>query len=141
MAKKPKGATFAELIRQPTWSERDAAEPARHGVRPGQYNTAGELFDLNGLALVRIRQDLTPRQAQALLAEGALVAHESCGCGGWTRCQPDWLSNDALSRLRATAEPPQLAGRDAPTWIDLWSSDTGPVIYLHGDVRWGGELS
>ena len=85
------------------------------------------------------QEDITPKRAQELVSGGAFVAHEGCGCGGWAGCQLDWLSSDALSRVRAGSAP-SLRGRGMPTWIDVWSSETGQVVYLHGDVQWGDEL-
>lgn len=138
VARKSKGPTFAELIKQPTWSEAKSRQAGEHAVRPGRYNHAGELFDPSGRLLVLEREDITPQRAQELVSGGALVAHEGCGCGGWAGCQPDWSSSDAVSRLGTCS--PSLRGRGVPTWIDLWSSEAGQVVYLHGDVQWGNEL-
>jgi len=138
MAKKSKGATFAELLKQPTWSEGDAQKSRKPAARPGGHNAAGELFDPSGRPLRLLHEDLTPDQAQEWVRSGALVAFEGCGCGGWTRCQPEWLSTDALSQLRSAPAPEFGRGHRAPTWIDVWSSDQSQiVVYLHGDVRWG----
>lgn len=140
MAKKPKGATFSELMKQPTWSEAGVRGSGEHAVRPGKYNAAGDLFDPSGEPILLQQELVSPELAQELVKRGALVAHESCGCGGWTGCQPEWLSKEALTRLRSAHAPALEEGRGVPTWIDVWSSDKGQVIYLHGDVRWGDEL-
>jgi hypothetical protein len=139
VARKSKGPTFAELLKQRTWSEAEPRESGEHAVRPGKYNHAGELFDPSGQLLVLQQEDISPQRAQELVRGGARVAHEVCGCGGWAGCQPDWLSSDALSRVRSGSAP-SLRGRGVPTWIDVWSSAAGHVIYLHGDVQWGDEL-
>lgn len=140
MAKKSKGPTFAELLKQPTWSQAGARESGEHAVRPGKYNAAGELFDPSGRPLLPQHEDITPKQAQELVRAGALVAYEGCGCGGWTGCQPEWLDSEALSRLRSAPQPKLVGGHGAPTWIDVWSSDLEQVIYLHGDLMWGDEI-
>lgn len=31
-------------------------------------------------------------------------------------------------------------GYGAPTWIDLWVSETSTVVFLHGDVVWDEVL-
>ena len=140
MTRKSKATTFAELLKQPSWSESDARVSREHAVRPGTYNAAGELFDPSGRPMVLEREDVTPGLAQKLVEGGALVAHELCGCGGWTGCPPEWLPLEALARLQL-AEAPELVGRrGVPTWIDVCSTDKSEVVYLHGDVRWGDVL-
>ena len=141
MAKKSKGATFAELLKQPTWSEGDGLRSRKPAVRPAGHNAAGEFFDPSGRALLLLHENVTPDLAHARVRSGALLAYEGCGCGGWTRCQPDWLSSDALSRLHSASAPEFVKGHRAPTWIDVWSSDLSQVVvYLHGDVRWGDVI-
>jgi len=140
MAKKSKAPTFAELLKQPTWSEGGARVSGEHAVRPGRYNSAGELFDPSGRPIRPRQECATPELAQELVNGGALVAHEGCGCGGWQGCQPEWLTSDALTRLRWAQGPELIASHGVPTWIDVWSSDESVVVYLHGDVRWGDEF-
>jgi len=142
MAKKSKGATFAELLKKAPRSEGDVQRSGKHAARPGRYNLAGDLFDPSGRRLLLLHEDITPDQAREWVRGGALVAYESCGCGGWTGCQPEWLTGDALSRLHSASAPEFVGGHGAPAWIDVWSSDLSRVVvYLHGDVRWGDELA
>jgi len=140
MTKKSKGPTFAELLREPTWSDAKGRHSPEHAIRPGKYNSAGELFDPSGRPLLPAQEYVTPELAQELVAGGALVAHEGCGCGGWTGCQPEWLSPEALARLRSAPVPELVGGHGVPTWIDVWSNDVAQVVYLHGDVPWGDEF-
>lgn len=141
MAKKRNGATFAELLTKPPRSDGDAQRSGKHAVRPGRYNLAGDLFDPGGRRLFLLHEDIRPHRAREWVSGGALVAYEACGCGGWTGCQPDWLTSDGLSRLQSAPAPQFVGGHGAPTWIDVWSSALDRVVvYLHGDVRWGDEL-
>ncbi|XGX79822.1 hypothetical protein LQK93_02639 [Terrabacter sp. BE26] len=140
MVRKSKGPTFAELLKQPTWSEAEPRVPGEYAVRPGKYNAAGELFDPSGAPIRPQQEYVTPELAQELVNGGALVAHEGCGCGGWQGCQPVWLSVDALRRVRSGQAPELIGSHGTPTWIDVWSSDDGVIVYLHGDVRWGDEI-
>jgi hypothetical protein len=140
MAKKSKGPTFSELLKRPTWSEGEARVSGEHAVRPGKYNAAGELIGPSGRPILLQQEFVTPQLAQELVERGALVAHEVCGCGGWTGCQPSWLPEEALTRLRSAHAPVLVEDHGVPTWIDVWGSDEGQVVYLHGDVRWRDEF-
>lgn len=113
------------------------AEPRpKHDVSPGGYNSAGELFDPTGHVLQRVRRNITPAVAQQQVRDGAQLAWEGCGCGGWSGCVPIWITADIRAAL-GTGLKPRFTGRhNAPTWIDLWHGDNGPVVYAHGDVKW-----
>jgi len=126
--------TFAEIV-----EEVRATPPTPIQVRPGGVNAAGQLFDPSG-SLLAARSVIDPARAAALVSDGALVAFEGCGCGGFAGgCQPQWADAGSLARLRAAGNPRFVKGYGSPTWIDEWSSESGAVVFLHGDVKWGDE--
>lgn len=138
MAHRQKGPTFADLVKQPTWSESEAAVTGQHAPRPGRFNAAGEFFDPDGMRLRPVQGDATPEEAQRLVSAGALVVYESCGCGGWVgSCTPRWVAEASLAALRG-GPMPRFTGRyGTPTWIDVWANDESTVVFAHGDVSWG----
>lgn len=126
--------TLAEIV-----AEVRAAPPEPVVVRPGAVNASGQFFDPAG-ALLTSQRSIDPAQAAALVADGALVAFEGCGCGGFGGgCQPEWADESARERLASAGSPRFVKGFGSPTWIDEWSSESSTVVFLHGDVKWGEE--
>lgn len=71
-------------------------------------------------------------RAQELLASGALMAVDDCGCGGY--CGLDWP--DATERRDLARRPPRLSRRRFG-WFEEWHTDTGHrLLVQYGDVRW-----
>lgn len=133
MAKKRHEPTFKDFLSEPTWSETDAPT----NIRPGTFNFSGEFFDLSGNVLSRSQADVTPKVAQALVDDGAVVAFEGCGCGGGGGCAATWFTDDALDSVRGGPKPAYVKGYGSPTWIDVWTNDDTTVVYAHGDIEWG----
>jgi hypothetical protein len=133
VAGRRRSRTFAEILddelSRPT-SRRSA--PAS----PGRFNRDGDLFTPDGHELGLVAVDLSAEVALACVRAGAAVAHEGCGCGGGGTCHPTWFSGDRLARAREVL--PDVRGRRAPAWIDLWEWDGGLVVFVHGDVTWAG---
>lgn len=139
MSKKPRAQTFAEMVGEPTWSERPVPTEGAYAVRPGAFNLAGELFAPDGQVLRCTARDITPRQAKKLVLRGALVAHEGCGCGGgYSDCGPVWVTAASLEQLPSSA-PPEFVDGQSPTWIDAWKGEDVTVVFTHGDVEWAGR--
>ena len=107
-------------------------------VRPGGVNPAGDFFDPAGNLLTLVGR-IQPGEAQELVAAGAQLAYEGCGCGGSAGCSPEWLAAEARAQI-ATQKPRFIKVYGSPTWIDCWSGDGGFVVYAHGDVAWGDVL-
>lgn len=127
--------TLAEIVEEVRATPRPPI-----AVRKGSFNSAGQLFDPAGAPLTPVKNPITPARAAELVAEGALVAFEGCGCGGFAGgCQPEWADSESLTRLTAADNPRFVKGYGSPTWIDEWSSDSSTVVFLHGDVEWGDE--
>lgn len=139
MSKKRNSPTFKDILGEATWSERDDDPRGEHAIRPGAFNIAGEFFDQSGARLTRTGE-ATPAEAQRLVADGAHIAFEGCGCGGWNGCSPEWFTGDSLAELRAAPKPRFVKGYGSPTWIDVWEGDSGKVVFAHGDVKWGASL-
>lgn len=139
--RKPTGPSFADLVKEPTWSQSDASRSGRHASRPGRFNGAGEFFDPSGSQLQLVAENITAEEAQQLLEAGAALVAESCGCGGtYGDCTPVWATDEQLHELRS-GPPPRPTGRhSAPTWLDLWAGDRVSVVFAHGDVSWGDVL-
>ena len=126
--------TFAEIV------ENVRATPKTPiTVRPGTFNADGQFFDPSGTLLART-SSISESVAADLVADGALVVFESCGCGGGGGCIPEWIDTDGLNRLRTADKPRFVRGYGSPTWIDHWTGAAGEVVFLHGDVEWGGVL-
>lgn len=104
----------------------------------GTFNDQGQFLAPDGDVLIRVKSSISPSKAASLVATGALVAFEDCGCGGYAGgCIPEWVSTE---RLAAAGKPKFVKGYGSPTWIDIWKSDSSTVVFLHGDVKWGDEL-
>jgi hypothetical protein len=126
--------TFAEIV------ENVRATPKTPiTVRPGTFNADGQFFDPSGTLLTRTKNSIAESKAADLVADGALVVFEGCGCGGGG-CIPEWISTDDLDRLRTADKPRFVKGYGSPTWIDQWTGAAGDVVFLHGDVEWGDVL-
>jgi hypothetical protein len=110
--------------------------------RPGAFNLAGELFDPSGVLLRLATSEITPDQAADSVRGGALLAFESCGCGGGPGggCEIEWFDSADVDRANPHGEPTFVRGFGSPTWIDLWSGDGRQVVFAHGDVKWGSIL-
>jgi hypothetical protein len=111
-------------------------------TRPGTFNLAGEFFDPTGVLLRLATSEITPDQAANAVRNGALLAFESCGCGGGPGggCKIQWFDSADLGRAKLHGEPTFVRGFGSPTWIDLWSGDDRQVVFAHGDVKWGSIL-
>ncbi|TKV60677.1 hypothetical protein FDO65_03010 [Nakamurella flava] len=98
----------------------------------------------DGRVFVEIDPDLIPDAAVDLVAGGASVAWDSCGCRGY--CGIEWFDADDTAVLVRSGPPvfvpasrkvPHAAGR-----LSAWHTDDGQVLVLaSGEVRWGGLLS
>lgn len=133
MAKRDKSTPFANLV-----AEVRSQPPRERVVRPGGVNRDGDFFDPDGRMLRLTAEEISPAAARTSVAGGAQVVFEACGCGGGGGdCVPDWIDTTGLTEL---PEPRFTDANRTPTWIDLWSSDQGEVVYLHGSVAWGDRL-
>lgn len=110
--------------------------------RPGGFNLAGEFFDPSGVLLRLAASEIAPDQAADSVRGGALLAFESCGCGGVPGggCKIECFDSADVVRANLHGEPTFVRGFGSPTWIDLWSANDRQVVFAHGDVKWGSML-
>jgi hypothetical protein len=128
--------TFAEIVDQVL-----ATPPTPIVVRAGGFNTSGQFFAPSGEQVVLKKTSVSPSEAAELVAAGALVVFEGCGCGGSAGgCTPEWLDTEQVARIRVAGKPEFIRGYGSPTWIDYWIGESETVVFLHGDVKWGDEL-
>lgn len=87
--------------------------------------------------------ELSPAEAAAMVAAGATVAWDSCGCQGY--CGMEWFpATDNARFLRAG--PPEFVPRSrkvphADGHLSAWRTDDGQVLVLATrEVRWGGLM-
>ena len=119
-----------------------ADPPARPdpNEKPGRFNELGQLFDPQGRRLQRSKTAITPQQARTLVESGAELAFESCGCGGWSGCQPSWFEPHQKKMMTESGPPRFVRGSTLPTFIDVWTNEGTTVVFLHGDVQWAELL-
>jgi hypothetical protein len=129
---KKRRSTFADLMRAESVRADSSDVTERH---PGEFNAHRQLFDLDGIELVRTKTRITPKEAVALVSAGAKAASEGCGCGGWSGCQPIWLTADDVVRLLSNGKPRRLKGGN-PAWIDVWAGEGSTLVFAHGDIAW-----
>ena len=130
--RRPSFAEIAATLQATANSERrEEDEPPT----PGRFTETGDLIHLDGTPLTRERK-MSPKEAAALLAAGADVAFEGCGCGGYIGCQPRWCDEDELAALKLVGKPRLVNRSGADTWIDLWTGNSRNVVLLNGDVKW-----
>ncbi len=86
---------------------------------------------------------LDPAAAQELVAAGATVAWDSCGCRGY--CGMEWFDRADNALFLRTGSPQFVApSRKVPHatgHLSAWRTDDGQVLVLASrEVRWGGLL-
>jgi hypothetical protein len=78
---------------------------------------------------------LSPRRAYELVAAGAAVAFDDCGCGGF--CGPVCVDHDRLKRLVQHGPPRVRRKGKGIGALEEWRTDDGDLLVLaRGDVRW-----
>jgi hypothetical protein len=125
---------FADIV-----AELSAQPKVQRQVTPGEHNRQGDLFDPAGRLLTKAHE-ITTAEARESVLNGSQLAFEGCGCGGWSGCMPIWIGADERREIAARSKPRFVKKHGSPTWIELWHSDDGSVVYAHGDVEWGDAL-
>ncbi len=105
-AKAVQRPTFADLVREPTWSETDAARSGRYAPTSGRFNRVGDLYDLDLRS-----HELAPEPAEGRTDLDAVVDGRRPVAGGLAKCRNkltkllqrwDMLINCTASPLEAT---------------------------------------
>ena len=128
-----KRATFAELVADVTKTPAHAPRVAVGLNRDGSFGGPdGERFEL-------VRQDLTPIEARQLVAQGALVVVDACGCGAGpgSGCELLWLLPGQLIELARTV-PELHASNNGLAYLAEWRSVGGDrsLVQVAGEVSW-----
>lgn len=101
---------------------------------PGQRNRDDELATPAGERMELLREDVTPEEAAAAVARGALIVWGGCGCGPTDCGELEWIDGE-----QTRGEIPQLdhRARSAPSWLDLWGTESVEIVFAHGGLSWG----
>ena len=128
MSRQPKAKPFAEVVReveqQPVATVRDYS-----GV-----------VDPNGRRWHQHLAEISPARALELVKEGAPVAWDPCGCGGY--CGFDWFAADDVARMVAAGTPTVRHTKRKRGNLSVWTSDDGGVLVVAEDaVQWGDAIN
>ena len=127
VSKQPKGKTFAEMVRQ---VEKQPFVPA------ADYSG---VVDPSGRRWREHLRQISPARALELAREGASVAWDSCGCGGF--CGFAWYGTEEVARMIRSGAPVVWSTKKRRGNISEWSSSDGGVLVVAEDaVQWGGVI-
>jgi hypothetical protein len=133
MAKRDAAKPFVEMVRDLVYAP-TPPEPA-----PGVDLSAEKFHGPGGVVWLRDADTLTASEALRAVEQGALVAWDSCGCGGG--CPLKWPDTASLQRMSKTA--PEVP--DSKRYFGAltgWRSVDGRryLVVVNGAIRWGEEL-
>ena len=127
MSKQPKVKTFAEVVRE---VEQQPVVPAR------DYSG---VVDPSGRRWHQHLAEISPARALELAKEGASIAWDPCGCGGY--CGFDWYAADQAARMVAAGTPNVRHTKRRSGNISVWTSEDGGVLVVAEDaVEWGDVI-
>lgn len=127
--------TFAEIVAEvdATPSSPVVAAP----VEPGKYS-GSTLYDPDGHALVEAgSRDLSPDELRAAVLDGARLAWDDCGCGGYCNAIA-WPAREDLIR-EAHRSAPRFQ-KNTGVHVRMLTGNGGDVVLAEGRVRWGDLL-
>lgn len=133
VSKRGRAAPFSEVVA--ALKEHAPAERPKPPT-PGLHDET--LVDQHGKPYRFERDDVTPAEALALATAGALVAWDSCSCGG--HCGLEWFGREEVRKMVLAGEP---RIRKKNYWEEIWemrSADGECILLVLGDVRWGNLL-
>jgi hypothetical protein len=126
MSKRPKGKTFADIVReveqQPVVPERDYS-----GV-----------VDPSGRRWHRDEAEVSPARALELAGDGASVAWDNCGFGC---CDFYWYTPEDVARMVAAGTPKVRQTKRRKGILSVWTSGDGDILVVAEDtVQWGDVI-
>jgi hypothetical protein len=128
VSKHPKGKPFVDIVRE---VEDQPVVPAA--------DSSG-VVDPNGKRWHRHLLKISPARALELAKEGALIAWDPCGCGGY--CGFNWYGAADAARMVAAGTPTVRSTKRRKGNISLWTSDDGGVLVVAEDaIQWGGVIN
>jgi hypothetical protein len=133
MAKRDAAKPFAEMVRDLVYTPTPLEPDTGVDLRAEQFQGP------DGVVWLRDADTLRASEALRAVREGALVAWDSCQCGG--ACGLWWPDTASLQRMAKTAP-------DVPDFkryfgaLTGWRSANGrrSLVVVSGYVRWGEEL-
>ena len=133
MAKRDAAKPFAEMVRDLVYT------PTPLDPDTGVDLSAGQFQGPDGVVWLRDADTLRASEALRAVREGALVAWDSCQCGGG--CGLWWPDAASLQRMSKTApKVPDLKRFFGA--LTGWRSADGRryLVVVNGNIRWGEEL-
>lgn len=95
--------------------------------------------DPEGARWRRTTSSINPRQAHALAVQGARLAWDPCGCGGY--CAFTWFDAADVARLVAAGPPRARRTKTRRANISEWVGDDGRSLVVAEDaIRWADLL-
>jgi hypothetical protein len=106
-------------------------------VEPGKYS-GSTLYDPDGHALVEAgSRELGPEELRAAVLDGARLAWDECGCGGYCNAI-EWPEREDLVREARRSAPRYQ--KNAGVHVRMLTGNGGDVVLAAGRVRWGDLL-
>ena len=128
MGQHPKGKTFADVVRE-VEQQPVVPVPDHSGV-----------VDPSGKRWHRHLAEISPARALELAREGAPIAWDACGCGGY--CGFDWYSTEDVARMVAAGNPKVRRTKRRKGSLSVWTSGDGDVLVVAEDaVQWGDVIN
>lgn len=128
MGKHLKGRTFADIVRD-VEAEPVVPEVDRSGV-----------VDPSGNRWHQHLADISPTQALELAKNGASIAWDPCGCGGY--CGFDWYGAAEVARMVAAGTPKVRCTKRRKGNLSQWANAEGSILVVAEDaVQWGDVIN
>lgn len=132
MAKPRRGPSFSDTV--DAVKAASMAESPR-SIEPG-IQPDGKVVAPGGRSYEMAASDISSAVALAAASSGALVAWDSCGCGGG--CELTWFNDDDVAHMATAGRPLIRRTKKAYGSISEYRSGDGRVLLLVEEtVRWG----
>lgn len=124
MSKQPKGKTFAEIVQ-----EVENEPPVPVADHSGVVDPSGRRWHQQ-------LGEITPARALELAEQGAAVAWDFCGCGGY--CGFEWFGDEEVAALVQSGKPTIKAKKRSWGNISEWATNEGEILVVAElGVQWG----
>lgn len=134
VTKRERPATFAAVL-----GSLPPATTVDEVIAPGRL-TSEVAVDPSGTVYRELARVVSGAHVVELVSQGALVAWDSCGCGGY--CPVDWLDEAQRAALLAGGAPRIRVKNRPEASMSQWRADDGSsLVLLSGPVRWGTASS
>jgi hypothetical protein len=127
VSKRPKGKTFADVVRE-VEQQPVVPDPDYSGI-----------VDPSGKRWHRDEAEVSPARALELAGDGASVAWDNCGFGC---CPFYWYTPEDVARMVAAGTPEVRRTKRRRGSLGVWTSGDGDVLVVaEGAVQWGDVIS